>query len=152
MEQNWAQIIIRWFPFVLLSGVLVFFLFRDRAGKRKDDQPQAKVMNRRATTIRLIVPYVLLLSFFIFLLFAFPWTWTFDHIRVAAMCVVLSVPPIFWGCVWWFGGPAVVKKQWADMIDVTASVPKFSWKGILFWAVVAVALVFLFNMFQPTVS
>jgi hypothetical protein len=144
---NLTQVIINWLPILLLAGVFVFFLLRNRTGDRTPVRSQAKAGTGRARTIVTVAMYALVLAFYWFLAFRFPWAWDFDHIGVALICVLLSVQPIIYGYVWWFRGYPALKEQWALAAEISSR-SKLSWKGMLFWMATGVALVFVVNWLQ----
>jgi hypothetical protein len=82
--------------------------------------------------------------------FRVPWSWTPNQCLFVffALCAVIVAG--LWGYVWFHDGTAAVKERWAFVKQQRNSTPTksiFLW-GLVFWVLVALALVFAFNMMQ----
>jgi hypothetical protein len=80
--------------------------------------------------------------------FAVPWSWTGDQLQILfygfCICIVLGM----WGFVWMRGGTAAVKARWSQrgqVLDAARSKKVFRW-SLVFWIVVALGLVFIFDI------
>lgn len=152
-RHHYAEIITRWVPYILLLGIWVFVLARRRAGQSKEVQPQAGDGAGAAGGVGVLVLCVAFLVLYWRKALSVPWTWTFDQVFAAGLLIAVSVGIVGWGRLWWLGGyPAVNSSLTVLGKQLSASQPLFTFKtmllNILFWIVVAVALVFVFNWLQ----
>ena len=80
--------------------------------------------------------------------FAMPWTWNFDQGLFVwlGLCVALALS--VWVTVWLRGGNEAVRVRWKRTLEGTATgmAGKRFWRYMGFWIVIAVVLVFIFNM------
>jgi len=88
--------------------------------------------------------------------FSSPWDWNSDQWLFAELVFCVVAVAAVWGFVWLRGGKEGVRAHWARM-QARASVPmnpKLFRRGLMFWILVAIALVFVFQMMQrpPTGS
>ncbi|HLY07651.1 MAG TPA: hypothetical protein VKR31_18030 [Rhizomicrobium sp.] len=148
---NLTQIIIKWLPLVILTGVWVFLLARARARMSKEDQPEGPTGtgNAAAWGVAFVVLCIFFLALYWLKALSVPWTWTFDQVFAVALLLAVGLGGFQWGRIWWSGGYPAVKERVTLMgQQASLSRPKFTLKTTLFWAVIAVLLVFVVDLLQ----
>jgi hypothetical protein len=81
--------------------------------------------------------------------FSTPWAWTSDQLLFAVLCSVWIAVLAVWGTIWARGGTEAVKERWALMQKQSPRSKKSFLISLIFWIVVAVALVVYFNVTSP---
>ena len=78
-----------------------------------------------------------------------PWTWTNDQIGFVFLALCTGIGIGSWSFIWWRGGTSAIKARWARVANPFAdsSTRLFGWR-LLFWILVAMALVFFFSWRQ----
>ena len=86
----------------------------------------------------------------IFRAFAEPWHWTLYQILFVYFVLCLAAVVGLWTFVWLRGGTAAVRERWAlrKQVQVGSFSPRAFGLGILIWTVVALVIVFVFNIIQ----
>jgi hypothetical protein len=82
--------------------------------------------------------------------FSTAWSWTSTQLLFVILGIGLTFVVGSWAVIWLRGGTAALKAQWAlrqERIKTPLSRKTFVW-SLLFWILVAVALVIYFNMTQ----
>ena len=85
-----------------------------------------------------------------FAAFYVPWRWTIDQCLLVFMLLCVASVLGFWAVLWQRKGIVAVKEQWALRQQRMAAPLDFKanrW-NLVFWIVVALALVVFFNEFQ----
>lgn len=77
-----------------------------------------------------------------------PWRWDGNQILFVLCLTCLSIVILSWGVVWMRGGSHAVRERWAMVKNPAPVSPRFHRWSLAIWIVVALALVFIFNMYQ----
>jgi hypothetical protein len=79
-----------------------------------------------------------------------PWTWTANQYYFVIFAVASAIGVGSWAFVWLRGGAPAVKARWMSFNQAreTQSSKRFFRMSLVFWIIIALALVFVFNLVQ----